>query len=60
MMKKFRLKYKYKVLIIYLLVIIPTLVWAWVETTNHIYNIMPFSIAIFGVLEILILDWYDN
>lgn len=45
---------KYKMLFIYLLLVIPIFIWAWINTTEHMYNLLPASVIIIGVIKILV------
>jgi len=51
---RIKIKTKYKVLVVYLLVCSPVMYWAWVNTTEHIYNLLPASIIIIGAIKILV------
>lgn len=54
-MKKLRLKYK--VLFWFLSFITPVMTWAWVNTENYLYNLIPLCLVIYGVVDILVGDW---
>lgn len=53
-MEKKKIKLKYRMLGVYLLIMIPALVLTWTLTTNHIYNLIPISFVVVGVLRILL------